>query len=148
MKKLDKRILDAQIDVFLEWSRRQGGQVREAQHEYLYLFATHSEKTDVLDVNEEDIERFLTLDVGRFHYSHRKEDARKALTKLTRFYEARGRNGKTRLTRGRPPHIGEIAKTQEYRKMGLTLKDISKLMGKPLSLVHRWTKYRLKDRLE
>lgn len=145
MRRLDKRILDAQIEVFLEWGRRRNI-IPPDYREWLELFAIHSVKTDILDVDDSDIDPFMELVYSKVYNTITREKARKAIEQMIRYYAARNRNGQAQLTKGRPPHISEIAKTQNYRKMGLPLRDIAKLMGKNLSLIHRWTKYPLQGR--
>lgn len=143
MKKLDKRILDAQIEVFLNAGERYNFVSYRQSKTYLDLFAMHSTKTDIYDVDEADIASFETLVNQRYQHFIYRENALMAVRSMKRFYAARTKNAQTRWRRGRPPHISQIAKTQEYRKKGLKLKDIAVLMGKPLSLVHRWIKYPL-----
>lgn len=158
MRKLDKRILDDQIRVFYEWGRRmnnasQGGHTEDVH--YLEMFATFTHRTDILDVEDQDVQEFLDSQIEGLTYPHQRDKALKSINKMRRFYSARTKQGNKRMVPGRPPHIGEIAQAQEYRKMRdshgkpLSLKEISRLMGnKSLSLIHRWVKYPLKDRLE
>lgn len=141
-----KTLLKSQAEVFLEWGRRNS--VASLSYRYwLEMFIQDTHYTDVIDVKLEDIDLFVgkRQDIIRTKYTE--QSARRALVSFLRFYMARSKNGKLRMREGRPPHISEIAKTQQYRKMGLPLKDISKLMGKNISLIHRWIKYPL-DKLK
>ena len=148
MKKLDKRILDSQIEVFLEWGRR-SNTTSERWREWLELFAIHSIKTDVLDIDQVDIDNFMKIVYDKSNHPISLSEARIAITQLTRYYMARTRNAKLRMIMGRPPHIGQIELAQKYRKMKdekgnpLSFRDIAKLMGKNISLVHRWVRYPL-----
>lgn len=153
MKKLDKRILDAQIEVFLAWgARHRSSTSGESARSYLTTFARHTYKTDILDVTQEDVDEFIASE--HLPYPHQKERGRSVLDQMRRFYVARVRNGKQRLVSGRAPHISEIAEVQRLRKMRdekgspLSFRNISKIMGKQLSLVHRWSRYPLSGRGE
>ncbi len=150
MKKLDKRILDSQIEVFCEWGRRHAGYGGNFGRSYLELFAIHTSKTDILDVTQEDVEIFINSE--HLPYPHQKERARSVIGQMRRFYVARVRNGRQRLVGGRPPAISAIGEVQRLRNMKdekgnkLSFRNIAKIMGKQLSLVHRWSKYPLPKR--
>lgn len=144
-----KKILELQIEVFLEWGRR-NGIVSTDYREWFLLFLLFTDRHDVMDITLEDIDFFIENEhtVNRTQYSQ--HSARKALRALQRFYMARSRNGKAKLKGGRPPHLDEISQVQKYRKMvdekgkPLSFRAITKIMGKPIALVHRWSKYPLK----
>lgn len=142
MTRLDQRILQSQVDVFVEWGRRYN--ISSSDHRrWLEIFLQNTDKTDILDVTEEDRNHFLEIVKTKTYSQHDYNTARKAIDSLMRYYSARTKNGKRRDTRGRPPHIGNIKRVQTYRKKGLTFRDISKLVDRPVSLVHRWAKYPL-----
>lgn len=139
---MKKNILEEQVSVFLEWTRRNSGASLSYQ-EWLAQFMEYTEKTDIVDVSYEEVDLFVQKVYNERNSSLAPINARKAVNSLMRFYMARSKNGKSKLGKGRPLHIGEIEQTQKYRKMGLTFKEVSKLMGKNVSLVHRWAMRKL-----
>lgn len=143
MKRLGERILESQIDVFCEWGRRYNILSHYRTREWLELFALHSTKTDILDVNDDDIDEYLKVIYSKYQNQIWRADARTSITLMRRYYAARTKNGLAKIGRGRPPHISQIEQAQKYRKMGLKYHDISKLMNRGVSLIHRWVKYPL-----
>lgn len=141
MKKLDKKILDKQVDVYLEWGRRTNTVGYMHTKEWLDLFTRHSTKTDIMDVDDEDEGYFKTRIYQLARTPYERTQAEKALRGMRKFYGARGKNATRRDVMGRPPHLGEIEQVQKYRKMGLKLREIERLTGKGISLIHKWIAY-------
>ena len=137
-----QRILESQIEVFLDWSRRHTGG-GDSYRVYLELFALNTLKTDMVDVVQQDIDDYMKIVYSKWANPIWREQAFRAVEQMKRYYSARTKNGLQRLGRGRPPHISQIQKAQDYRKMGLKLRDIAKLMDKHIPLIHRWLKYPL-----
>lgn len=144
----NKTLLEKQIEVYLEWSRR-NNVASSSYREWLDLFVLRSEKRDILDVTSSEVEIFLNENQDVIKTQFSRHTARKALTGLLRFYMARSKNGRGKLKIGRPPHLDEIAEVQRYRKMKdakgnpLSFRAIVKIMEKPIGLVHKWSKYPL-----
>lgn len=46
---------------------------------------------------------------------------------------------------GRPLMVKEIKMAKKYREMGLTFREIAKLMDRNLAHIYRWVNYELKD---
>jgi hypothetical protein len=142
MKTLNRTIIVSQIDVYMEWGVRHNVISRE-YGKWLELFVENCPKTDILDVDEEDVNNFRGVLREEIVSGLDRQRAELALKGMRKFYEARSKNGHHRMTVGRPPSISEIRKAQEYRKKGLTIGEIGKIMGKYKSQVHRWIKYPL-----
>lgn len=139
-----KKLLEAQIEVFLEWGRR-NSIASVSYKEWLDLFAVSTGKHDILDITEEDIDLFIKKRQDIIRTQYNEQNARKALRAFRKFYMARSKNGREKLREGRPPHTDEINQAKKYRGMGLSFREISKLMSKNVSLVHRWVGYKFKE---
>lgn len=141
MKKLEKGLLRKQVEVYLHWRKRTG--LTSNYEGWLEVFINISLKVDILDIGPEDVQLFLDKVYEVANTQTDKNTAKTAIEGLVKYYGARGKNGKTRLVMGRPPHIGQIETVKKYRKMGLKFRDIEKLMGKDIKTIHRWSKFPL-----
>lgn len=143
----EKELLEQQVRVFMEWGTRHGIVTSEYVR-WLELFIAVTHKTDILDVTDDDLDFFMSQVYNTENSQHSRSNARKAVQAIRRYYGARSKNAKKRDTMGRPAHIGEIRKAQNYRKMGLNLSEIGKLMGRYKSQIHRWVHYSLDSQKE
>lgn len=140
MRRTNKKLLEKQIDVFIEWATRHG--VGSTDYtEWLYEFKIFTDKVDVCDVRDEDVESFMNHIYNKTNGAFRLRQAKIAIQSFTRFYSARGKNGIRRNVMGRPRNISQIEKAKKYRKQGLSYRDIGKLLQSDVSQVHRWIKY-------
>lgn len=136
---MNKKLLQKQIEVYLEWARRSN----ILGHDYQSLleeFSLFTLKEDILDVSQEDKELWIGHLFQTKTLTHERVHGKKAVEALLRFYQARGVNGRKKEAPGRPMDISGREQVQKYRNMGLTLRDIEKLTGKQLSWIHRVTK--------
>lgn len=139
MRKLDKKLLEKQIEVFLEWTRRKN-LTGLYYANYLGEFARFTSKEDILDIKDDDLDLWIAHLFESRHTQHERLDGKRAVEALVRFYRARGVNGAKKESRGRPMDISGREQVQKYRNMGLKLKEIEKLTGKHFSWIHRVTK--------
>lgn len=145
MAKPDKALLRKQADVYIAWGRR-NDKVPYSYDGWIQLFINTLAKTDIMDVDEKDIEKFLSgpaFQVSRM--PSERITSRKAVEGFKNYYEARTKNGKNRRQVGRPAHLSEIERVKLYRKMGLKYKEIERLTGKKISILHRWIHYKLDE---
>lgn len=139
MRKLDKKLLVKQIEVFLEWCRRANLE-GHAYRECLAEFSDHTAKEDIMDIQDEDVERWIAYLFETRTAQYQREEGKRAVEALVRFYKARGKNGRQKETRGRPMDISGREQALRYRNMGLKLREVAKLTGKDVSWIHRVTK--------
>lgn len=139
-----KSLIEQQIEVFLEWGRR-AGITPEYYREWLGLFVRVINKKDIMEVVQEDVDLFMQRVYDSHDSSHYQKQAQTSVRAIIRFYMARSKNAAKRVGRGRPLHIDQIKKAQDYKKKNkLSLTEIGKLLGgdKPIdkSQISRWLK--------
>lgn len=139
MRRLDKKLLKKQIEVFLEWSRRSNIQ-GSSYLSYLEEFSDFSSKEDIMDVQNEDVEIWIAHLFEHYDSLYERLAGKRAVEALIRFYKARGVQGRRNESRGRPMDISGREQAKKYRNMGLTLRETAKLTGKHITWIHRVTR--------
>lgn len=129
--KQTKRILDSQIEVFLDAGR-------EGYREWLELFAQNCLKSSISEVEESDVESYLKLVYTSVNTQFAYEQAAKSIRQLRKYYMARSKNLTMTGREGRPPAVEKILRAHEYKAKGLRLTEIAKLLDSDPALVHRW----------
>lgn len=134
--------LDLQIEVFISWGLR-NKRICPSAKEWLIQLGKYTKKKDVYDITDQDVEDFkqMVYDTTISNYALIRAD--RAVNSFRRYYMTRTKPTIEKRGKGRPPKVDKILKVQEYRKKGITFRDIATLLDANVSLVHRWAKYRL-----
>lgn len=139
MRKTEKDLLRKQVDVFVHWRLKKGGNTM--YQDWLSLFVSSCPKVDIMDITQEDVNDFLAHAYVISRTQSGKILAKKAIEGLMVFYGARNRSATKRDIAGRPPHLDQIQQVQKYREMGLKYREIERLTGKDVKQIHRWINY-------
>ena len=146
MKRLNKILLNKQMDVYLQWGIR--NHVASSGYRFwLDLFCKKTHRTDVLDITEEDIDLFFQMVDNVENARYRKNEARKAILGFTRYYMARTKNGKTRIGRGRPQRTEQVERVKMMREMDepMTFREIARALKADVGQVYKWFTYAKRD---
>lgn len=104
----NEKLIDNQVTVFLSWAKRSN----TIGHNYerdLKLFVRYSQRSDILDITFEDIEKFIKYMKETNHGSLVPLQAEKAVRSVLKFYQARSKNSTSKFKVGRPKTKVRIA---------------------------------------